>query len=87
MPVILTLAFKGSDGNEVKTLFTQEMLRRGILAGGVFYASYAHTDKHLKIYEKAVNEVFGVIARARKAGGVEKYLKGPIAHTGFQRLN
>ena len=87
VPVILTLAFKGSDGNEVKTLFTQEMLRRGILAGGVFYASYAHTDKHLKIYEKAVNEVFGVIARARKAGGVEKYLKGPIAHTGFQRLN
>ncbi|OGG53715.1 aminotransferase class III [Candidatus Kaiserbacteria bacterium RIFCSPHIGHO2_01_FULL_53_29] len=87
VPVILTIAFKGEDGNEAKTLFTQEMLQCGILAGGIFYASYAHTDAHIARYARAVDEVFGIIAKARKTGGVKKLLKGPVAHTGFQRLN
>lgn len=87
VPVILTFAFSGEDAQAAKTLFVQEMLRRKILATSLFYASYAHTEKHLVPYEKAVTEVFGIIARARKEGGVKKLLKGPIAHTGFQRLN
>jgi len=87
VPVILTLSFTGSDSKETKTLFTQEMLSRGILAGGVFYASYAHTDAHLRIYAKAVDEVFSIIAKARKQGGVQKLLKGPVAHSHFARLN
>lgn len=84
---ILTLEFKGQDGKEAITLFTQEMLKRGILAGGVFYASYAHTDAHLARYAKAVDQVFKIIADARKGGGVKRLLKGPVAQSGFQRLN
>ncbi len=87
VPVILTLAFKGVDAKEAKTFFTQEMLRRGILAGGLFYASYAHKDSHLKIYAKAVDEVFALIASARAEGGIASQLLGPVAHSGFQRLN
>ncbi len=84
---ILTLVFKGEDGQAARTLFTQEMLKRGILAGGVFYASYAHTPAHLARYKKAVNEVFAIIAHARADGGVGRFLEGPVAHTGFQRVN
>lgn len=87
VPIILNLSFVGDDAQEAKTLFAQEMLRRGILAGGIFYASYAHTDAHLRQYQKAVDEVFGIIAQARKSGNVKKLLKGPVAHAGFQRLN
>lgn len=84
---ILTLGFNMPKAQEAKTLFVQEMLRRGILANTVFYASYAHTPAHLARYEKAVDEVFGIIARAKREGGIKRLLEGPVAHTGFQRLN
>ena len=87
VPVILTFTLTGHDSQEAKTLFVQEMLRRGFLASNLFYASYAHKNPHLAKYAKAVDEVFGIIAKARKSGGVKKMLKGPVAHTGFQRLN
>lgn len=87
VPAILTFTLGGVDAKEAKTLFTQEMLRRGFLASNTFYASYAHKPEHLKRYEKAVDEVFGIIARARVSGGVKGKLLGPVAHTGFQRVN
>ena len=87
VPVILTLGFVGTDAKEAKTLFTQALLERGILSGSVFYASIAHTDKHLRIYAVAVDDAFATIAHARKNGGVKKFLKGPVAHSHFARLN
>ena len=80
-------AFEGLDAQAAKTLFTQEMLKKGFLATNSLYASYAHTPALLKKYEEAVHAVFGYVAHARKTGGVKKYLQGPVAHTGFQRLN
>lgn len=70
----------------IDTLFTQEMLARGFLATGGFYVSYAHKQEHLDRYEKAAGEVFKLIASAVKEKKVEKLLKGPVAHSGFQRL-
>jgi len=84
---ILTFTLEGADAQQAKTLFVQEMLKRGFLASNIFYASLAHTDAHVRKYAKAVDEVFGIIAKARREGGVGKLLKGPVAHTGFQRLN
>ncbi len=84
---ILTFSLPGADAAEAKTLFVQEMLRRGFLASDIFYASLAHTDAHIAKYEKAVYEVFGIIARARNEGGVKRLLKGPVASSHFQRLN
>ena len=87
VPVILAFTLAGDDAQEARTLFTQEMLRRGILASTTFYASYAHTSAHLARYKKAVDEVFGIIAKARKEGGVKRRLLGPVAHSKFARLN
>lgn len=80
-------SFEGADAQAAKTLFTQEMLKRGFLASTMLYASYVHTPVILKRYEKAVRQVFTLIAKARKTDGIKKFLKGPVAHTGFQRLN
>ncbi len=79
--------FQYENGQAMRTLFTQLMLERGILATGAFYASAAHGEDEIEAYLAAVDEVFSVIADARKKGGVEKMLKGPAAHTGFRRLN
>ena len=65
--------------------FTQEMLKRGFLAGSGFYAMYAHTIEHVEKYERAVDEVFAHIAEL--GDNVEKYLEGKPAASGFGRVN
>jgi len=76
----------GEESQAVRTLFTQEMLRRGFLASGGVYVSYAHTERLVKRYLSAVDEVFGLIARAIQKKVVASLLHGPVAHSGFQRL-
>jgi glutamate-1-semialdehyde aminotransferase len=69
----------------LKTLYTQEMLKRGFLATTAFYASYAHKVNNIKQYLKATDEVFAIIAKALKSDP-KKYLDGEICHSGFARL-
>ncbi|MDD5137067.1 MAG: aminotransferase class III-fold pyridoxal phosphate-dependent enzyme, partial [Candidatus Omnitrophica bacterium] len=52
----------------LKTLFTQLMLERGFCASTVFYASFAHTETYVKRDLDAVEESFGIIAKAVKSG-------------------
>ncbi len=87
-PTMGSFAFQyGKDSNAVRTLFTQEMLSRGILASSRFYPSYAHTNKHLNVYFKALDAVFAIMKKAINEGAVLKRLRGPVAHSGFERLN
>ena len=79
-------SFNYNNSLMLKTLFTQEMLAKGFLATTAFYASYAHKEKHIEKYLKAVDETFISIAKSIKEGKPEKYLKGPICHSGFKRL-
>jgi glutamate-1-semialdehyde aminotransferase len=87
VPVILTLGFTGKDSMAAKTLFVQTLLEHGVLGGSTFYASLAHTERDLRLYASAVDDAFGKIAHARTHGGVKKFLKGPVAHAHFARLN
>jgi glutamate-1-semialdehyde aminotransferase len=79
-------AFEYSEPLVLKTLFTQLMLEKGFLASTAFYASYAHKEPHLKDYLTAVDEAFSFISRSIREGKPEKYLKGPVCHSGFKRL-
>lgn len=80
------LGFTGDTAAAQRTLFTQEMLDRGFLAGGAFYAMAAHTPEDVADYADACREVFGLIASAVATGSVEGRLRGPVAHSGFKRL-
>jgi len=80
------LGFDGDNANAQRTLFTQEMLDRGFLAGGAFYAMAAHTPDDIDAYGDACREVFALIASAQATGSVEGKLRGPAAHAGFKRL-
>ncbi|MBW1705532.1 MAG: aminotransferase class III-fold pyridoxal phosphate-dependent enzyme [Deltaproteobacteria bacterium] len=86
IPPLSHFSFEYENGQAMVTLFTQMMLERGLLASGRFYATYAHKGFHIEKYLDAVNETFQFIAEAAEKGEVEQNLKGPVAHTGFQRL-
>lgn len=86
VPALTYFSFNYPNAQAIRTLFTQEMLERGYLATNAFYVTYAHQPSHLKTYNKEVEEVFALLARAIEKEEVEKLLKGPIAHSGFQRL-
>jgi len=73
--------------NAVKTLFTQEMLSRGMLASSSFNSSTAHSHDLMTKYFEAFDDVFHGIAISIGEGTVESQLLGPPAHTGFRRLN
>jgi glutamate-1-semialdehyde 2,1-aminomutase len=76
-----------SDGLACKTLFTQEMLKRGFLATTACYLSLAHTDAVMAGYLAACDEVFRIIAAAAAGSGVTALLEGPVCHSGFRRLS
>jgi len=84
---LLHLHFDYKDSQAIRTLFTQEMLQKGFLATDAFYASYAHQDKHLVAYLKALGVTFASLSQVvNDVDNVEKLLKGGVAQSGFQRL-
>ena len=74
--------FEGSFSQELSTRFVVEMLSRGFLGFKQFKPSLAHTDNELMHYEKAVADVFELLAKLPK----EKILTSKLAHNGFRRL-
>jgi glutamate-1-semialdehyde 2,1-aminomutase len=78
--------FDYPNAQAMRTLYTQLMLERGVLATGAYYAMYAHTDAHLTKFRKAADESFALVAQAAADNKVEAALKGPVAHSGFKRL-
>ena len=73
--------------NAIKTFFTQEMLRRGLMATSAFYSSTAHTEELMAEYFNVFDEVFEEAALLVTEGKIESRLLGPAAHQGFRRLN
>ena len=86
IPPLAHFSFDYKNGQAIRTLFTQEMLKKGFLASNAFYPCYAHKDSHIASYLDAVDKTFAVIVEAIAQNKVEELLKGPIAHSGFHRL-
>lgn len=83
---LINFSFKYKNAQEIRTLFTQEMLKRGFLAFGTVYVSYSHTEQHIEKYLTAVDEVFAILSNAIKESSVNRLLEGPVAQEGFKRL-
>ena len=77
--------FQHNQQQALKTLFTQLMLKKGFLATNSFYATYAHTDDHIKLYKTALEETFTFLSK-HIDDDIESFIDGPIAHNGFERL-
>ena len=88
MPPLATFKLDyGEETQVLHTLFTQEMLKRGYLAGTSVYVSYSHTEDEVQGYLGAVDEVFGDISECIEDGSYRESLEGNVKHTKFERLN
>ncbi len=67
--------------------FTQEMLKKGFLAGSGFYSMFAHKEEHVQKYKLALDDVFKSLSIAISQNKVEELLEGAPAASGFQRIN
>ena len=63
-----------------RTLFIQEMLKRGYLANNTVYVSFAHNEKNIKRYLNNVETVFELLSYG------DLKLETTLAKTGFTRL-
>lgn len=79
---------KGNNGNvslEFRTLFSQEMIKNGVLIPWVTNC-YAHKKEHLDFTLKAVRRSLNVYKKALKEG-VNEYLKGKAIKPVFRKYN
>lgn len=69
---------------EIKSLYLQEILARGILSTGTHNMSYAHDDADLAQLANAQDEALSTIREAIEFGNVRRYLAGPPAEPVFK---
>lgn len=79
--------FKSRNHLAYKTFITQEMLKKGYLAGNSMYASIAHTDEIRDGYFHELDKVFARIRDFEDGDDVFSALDGPVCQAGFKRLN
>ncbi len=87
LPIML---FKNSDGEDslgYKTLFMQELVRRGILFQGIFVSAYMHTQADIDYTLKAISESLDLYGKAIEAKSLEGYLHGEPIKPVFRSVN
>lgn len=87
LAALCNFSFKSHNSLAYKTLITQEMLKKGYLAGTSFYASIIHSPELIEKFIEDLRPVFEIIASCEAGRPVAALLDGPIAHKGFERLN
>jgi glutamate-1-semialdehyde 2,1-aminomutase len=84
-PFYLTLDESGANSLELRTLFSQEMLRNGVLMPYIALC-YRHNEDELAVTERAIEQSFKIYQLALKEG-VEKHLTGPAIKPVFRKYN
>lgn len=87
IPAINGFLFNSPNQLAYKTYITQEMLKKGYLAGNMMYACIAHTPEILDNYFEALDPIFAKIRDFEDGEDVMKALEGPVCQAGFKRLN
>jgi glutamate-1-semialdehyde 2,1-aminomutase len=87
LPALTGFSFRGPEALAYKSLLTQEMLRKGYLAGNSVYVCTEHTTDVLKSYFAVLDPVFGLIKECEEGRDVYGLLNGPVCDDGFKRLN
>jgi len=87
LPSLTGYTFQSDNALAYKTLVTQEMLAKGYLASNSVYVCTEHTPEIVNGYFDALNPIFGLIKECEEGRDILSLLKGPICHSGFNRLN
>lgn len=81
----VTLDARGEGSLPLRTLFSQEMIRGGVLIPWIA-PSFSHGDAELSITFEAARKAFAVYAKALEQG-VERFLIGPAIKPVFRQFN
>jgi glutamate-1-semialdehyde 2,1-aminomutase len=84
-PYYLTLDASGVGSLKLRTLFSQEMIRNGVLMPWIAL-SYRHGEEELATTERAIEQTFKTYRLALDEG-VDKYLVGPAIKPVFRKHN
>ena len=87
LPALASFSFDGPRHLAYKTLITQEMLRKGYLAGTAVYVCTEHTEEIVEAFFHALDPVFGLIKECEDGRDVFALLDNGVCHGSFKRLN
>jgi glutamate-1-semialdehyde 2,1-aminomutase len=87
LPALAGFVVDDLDQAEVKTYVAQEMLAQDYLAGTAVYSSTAHSDQVIDDYLAALGPVFERLAESQHGRPLRPLIRGPVARSGFARLN
>jgi glutamate-1-semialdehyde aminotransferase len=87
IPALSGFTFNHSNNNAYKTLITQEMMNKNILAANSIYVSVEHTKDIVDNYLEHLEEIFKKISLINNEKlNINEYLKTEEAFVGFKRL-
>jgi len=87
LPALTGFSFASQNNLAYKTLITQEMLKKGYLAGNCVYVCTEHAPNIVNSYFEHLEPIFRVIQQCENGLDVMSLLSGPLCHGGFKRLN
>ncbi len=87
LSAIPNFSFKYKNNISYKTFISQEMLKKGFLSSNVIFVCTKHTDSAISKYFDLLDTIFYKIKKSEDKGNINELLDGPIAHSGFNRLN
>lgn len=88
LPALTSFSIDSTDWLKYKTYITQEMLKKGILAGNIVYVCTKHTDEVIKRYFENFDPILAKIVEFENGElSIDEHLDGPVCHGGFKRLN
>jgi len=87
IPALTGYSFLSEDALFYKTLITQEMLKKGYLAGTSTYVSVSHDSEIIDGYLNCLDPIFALINECENGRDVRSLLDGEVCHSGFKRLN
>lgn len=87
LPALTSFTIPSDDWLKYKTLITQEMLKKGVLASNAVYVCTEHSTDALDEYFEKLDPILGLISECESGLDVDKLLEGPVCHVGFKRLN
>jgi glutamate-1-semialdehyde 2,1-aminomutase len=87
LPALTGFTFKSPQALAYKTLITQEMLKKGYLAGNCVYSCIEHRPALVEKFFEALDPIFSLVKGCEEGVDVKSLLSGPICHSAFRRLN
>lgn len=87
MPALIGFSFPLPNMLKYKTLITQEMLKKGILAATSVYVCTKHTPAIVDRYFESLEPIFALIRDCEAGRDIDSLLESPVCHAGFKRLN